>query len=344
VSITVALDAMGGDLAPQATVAGAIRAAEAGHEVALVGDEAVLAEELAKHEIVPSGVRIVHAPDVIDMHEQPSLATARRRGSSIYVGLELLKNGEAGAFVSNGNTGAVLALSLLVIGKLPGVDRPALAALIPPRTAGPTLLLDVGANAESRPLQLVQWGAIGAEYMKVAFGVANPKVGLLNIGEEPSKGSPLVVEANKALSQIPINFIGNIEGGDIARREIDVIVTDGFTGNVVLKLIEGMATAILGSVRDAASGSMRARLGGLLLMPAVRDIRQRFDYRQYGGAPLIGVNGMVLVGHGRSDVVAVGNAIATAATAAELGALDAFAAAVERSGVSEGESSEEGSR
>lgn len=334
-SITVALDAMGGDFAPQATVAGAIRAAEAGHEVALVGDEAALTEELAKHEIVPSGVRIVHAPDVVDMHETPSLATARRRSSSIYVGLELLKSGEAGAFVSNGNTGAVLALSLVVIGKLPGVDRPALAAVIPPRSAGPTLLLDVGANAESRPLQLVQWGAIGAEYMKVAFGVRDPKVGLMNIGEEPSKGSPLVVEANKALAQIPINFIGNIEGGDIARSEIDVVVTDGFTGNVVLKLIEGMATSILGSVRDAASESMRARIGGLLLMPSVRAIRQRFDYRQYGGAPLIGVNGMVLVGHGRSDAVAVENGIRTAASAAELGALDAFAAAVERSGLSE---------
>lgn len=327
-SITVALDAMGGDFAPQATVTGAIRAAEAGHEVALVGDEAVLKAELATHEVVPSGIRIVHAPDAIDMHEQPSLATARRRGSSIYVGLELVKNGEAGAFVSNGNTGAVLALSLMVIGKLPGVDRPALAAVIPPRTGGPTLILDVGANAESRPLQLVQWGAMGAEYMKVAFGVPDPKVGLLSIGEEPSKGSTLVVEANKALAQTSVNFVGNVEGGDIAHSDVDVIVTDGFTGNVVLKLIEGLATSILGSVRDAAGDSMRARLGGLLLMPSLRSIRQRFDYRQYGGAPLIGVNGIVLVGHGRSDAIAVANAIRSSATAAEFGARDAFAAAV----------------
>lgn len=327
-SITVALDAMGGDFAPQATVTGAIRAAEAGYEVALVGDEAVLKAELATHEVVPSGIRIVHAPDAIDMHEQPSLATARRRGSSIYVGLELVKNGEAGAFVSNGNTGAVLALSLMVIGKLPGVDRPALAAVIPPRTGGPTLILDVGANAESRPLQLVQWGAMGAEYMKVAFGVPDPKVGLLSIGEEPSKGSTLVVEANKALAQTSVNFVGNVEGGDIAHSDVDVIVTDGFTGNVVLKLIEGLATSILGSVRDAASESMRARVGGLLLMPSLRSIRQRFDYRQYGGAPLIGVNGIVLVGHGRSDAIAVANAIRSSATAAEFGARDAFAAAV----------------
>lgn len=327
-SITVALDAMGGDFAPQATVTGAIQAAEAGYEVALVGDEAVLKAELATHEVVPSGIRIVHAPDAIDMHEQPSLATARRRGSSIYVGLELVKNGEAGAFVSNGNTGAVLALSLMVIGKLPGVDRPALAAVIPPRTGGPTLILDVGANAESRPLQLVQWGAMGAEYMKVAFGVPDPKVGLLSIGEEPSKGSTLVVEANKALAQTSVNFVGNVEGGDIAHSDVDVIVTDGFTGNVVLKLIEGLATSILGSVRDAASESMRARVGGLLLMPSLRSIRQRFDYRQYGGAPLIGVNGIVLVGHGRSDAIAVANAIRSSATAAEFGARDAFAAAV----------------
>lgn len=331
-SIAVALDAMGGDFAPQATVAGAIRAAEAGHEVALVGDETVLKAELAKHAVVPSGIRIVHAPDVIDMHEQPSLATARRRGSSIYVGLELVKNGQAGAFVSNGNTGAVLALSLMVIGKLPGVDRPALAAVIPPRTGGPTLILDVGANAESRPLQLVQWGAMGAEYMRVAFGVANPKVGLLSIGEEPSKGSPLVVEANKALQQTSINFVGNVEGGDVASSDIDVIVTDGFTGNVVLKLIEGLATSLLGSVRDASSDSMRARLGGLLLMPSLRAIRQRFDYRQYGGAPLIGVNGIVLVGHGRSDAVAVESAIGAVATAVEFGALDAFAESIVRAG------------
>ncbi len=331
-SVTVALDAMGGDFAPQVTVDGAIRAAESGHQIALVGDAAMLEAELAKHELVPSGVRSVHAPDAIDMHEQPSLATARRRGSSIYVGLELMKQGEAGAFVSNGNTGAVLALSLVVIGKLPGVDRPALAAIIPSRTAGPTLVLDVGANAESRPAQLVQWAAMGAEYMRVVVGVSEPTVGLLSIGEEPSKGSPLVVETHKALRETAVNFVGNVEGGDIAMRDVDVIVTDGFTGNVVLKLIEGLAASILGSVRDASGESMRARLGGLLLMPSVRAIRQRFDYRQYGGAPLIGVNGMVLVGHGRSDAVAVANAISTAAAAAEHGAIDALAESIRPDG------------
>lgn len=334
----IALDAMGGDAAPHSTVEGAIRAADAGTEVALVGDERTLTAELAKHERVPSGVRIVHAPDAIAMDAQPSLDLRRRR-SSILVGLELVKQGEAAAFVSMGNTGAVLALALVVLGKLPGVERPALAAIIPPRSGGPTLVVDAGANAESRSAHLVQWAAMGVEYMRIVGGVPNPRVGLLSIGEEPSKGSPLVIETNQALAASSLNFIGNVEGSDIVDGEVDVIVTDGFTGNVVLKLVEGMVTTLLGGVRDAAKDSWRARLGGLLMMPSLRELRQRFDYRQYGGVPLIGVDGIVLVGHGRSDALAVTNALHTAVEAVEHGALEALASVVAPDQTSEGRSS-----
>mgnify|MGYP001158683081 CR=1 FL=1 len=323
----IALDAMGGDFAPRSTVEGAIRAADDGTEVLLVGDERTLTAELATHERVPAGVRVVHAPDAIAMDEQPSL-DLRRRSSSILVGLELVKRGEAGALVSMGNTGALMALALVSLGKLPGVERPALAAMIPARSGGPTLVVDAGANAESRSTHLVQWAAMGAEYMRVVGGVAEPRVGLLSIGEEPSKGSPLVVETNRVLAASSLNFVGNVEGRDIVDGDIDVLVTDGFTGNVALKLVEGMVTTLLGGVRDAAKDSWRARLGGLLLMPALRTLRQKFDYRQYGGVPLIGVDGIVLVGHGRSDAVAVANAVHTAAEAAEHGALEALRSAI----------------
>ncbi len=340
----VALDAMGGDFAPRSTVEGALRAAERGIEVALVGDAEALGRELERHGGGSSGVRVVHAPDTIEMSEHASLETRRRRESSIYVAMELVKRSEADAFVSLGNTGAVLSLALAVLGRLPGVERPSLGVIIP-RSRGPTLLLDVGANAESRPSHLVQFARLGVEYMRAVVGVEDPAVALLNLGEESTKGSQLTIEAHEGLnacaSQSGLRFVGNVEGGDIVGSDVDVIVTDGFTGNVALKLIEGMVTTMFDELRDAARGSVRARVGSRLLGPALREIRDRFDYRRYGGAPLLGVDGVVIIGHGRSDAEAVANAISTAAMASQRSLLEALASLASDDSGASGEASDQ---
>ena len=329
----VALDGMGGDFAPRATVEGAVRAAGTGIEIALVGDEAVLRRELERLGGVPVGVRLVHAPDAITMEEHASLDMRRRRESSIYVAMELVKSGQADAFVSLGNTGAVLALALVVLGRLPGVERPALSALLP-RPQRPVLLLDVGANAESRASHLAQWARLGTAYMRAVVGVAEPSVGLLNIGEEATKGSPLTIEVHAALSASSLRFAGNVEGGDLMVGDLHVVVTDGFTGNVALKVMEGTVALMLGEIRSAAGSSLRTRVGGQLMRPALSEIRRRWDYRRYGGAPLLGVNGIVIVGHGRSDAEAVANAVRAAATAAGQRTLEVLTSAVAEEPVS----------
>ena len=329
---TVALDAMGGDYAPAATVEGALRAAAASAggepiEVLLVGDEEAIERELRRLGGAPGTVRIVHAPDAIAMQEHAAIETRHRRQSSIYVGLELVKRGEADAFVSLGNTGAVLALALVVLGRLRGVERPALCVLIP-RTTGPKLLLDVGANAESRASHLVQFAQLGVEYMRTVVGVPDPAVGLLSIGEEGTKGSPLIIEANAALSASTLRFIGNVEGRDIVEGDADVVVTDGFTGNVALKLAEGVVSVVFGEMRAVVGRGWRGRLGGALIRPAIREVRDRLDYRRYGGVPLLGVDGVVIVGHGRSDAEAVANAVRAADVAVRQHMLESMAAAI----------------
>jgi glycerol-3-phosphate acyltransferase PlsX len=315
----VALDAMGGDHAPQATVEGAVRAAARGIEIALVGDEAVLTREL---ELAggSAAISIVHAPDAIEMGDHAAMGMRNRRQSSIYVGLELVKRGEAEAFVSLGNTGAVLALGLVVLGRRQGVERPALGALLP-RPDRPMLLLDVGANAECRASHLVQFAHLGAEYMRVFAGVQSPGVGLLNVGAEATKGPPLALEVHRALAASDLRFIGNVEGSGIVSGDVDldVTVTDGFTGNVVLKAIEGVTALMLGEVEAAARDSLPPDVSGPALGPALERVRRRFDYRSYGGVPLLGVNGIVIIGHGRSDAEAIANAVGTAATVARQG-------------------------
>jgi glycerol-3-phosphate acyltransferase PlsX len=246
----------------------------------------------------------------------------------MYIGAELLKRGTAQALVSMGNTGAVMATALVVLGRLPGVERPALGAVLPGGPRG-VLLLDVGANADARASQLVQFARLGSAYMRAMYGVAEPRVALLSIGEEPSKGSSLVVETHQLLVAAPgLRFVGNIESRDLVSGDADVIVTDGFTGNVVLKLAEGLVQLLFGTVRDAARASVLGRLGGALLLPSLRGARERLDYRQYGAVPLLGVEGVVLVGHGRSDERAVASAIRSAHRAVEQGMLSALAAAV----------------
>ena len=315
----VALDGMGGDHAPRATVEGAVRAAGRGIEIALVGDEAVLAREL---ELAGGGasISIVHAPDAIEMGDRSAMGMRNRRQSSIYVGMELVKRGAAEAFVSLGNTGAVLALGLVVLGRRQGVERPALGALLP-RPDRPMLLLDVGANVECRASHLVQFAHLGAEYMRVFAGVQSPGVGLLNIGGEATKGPPLTLEVHRALAASDLRFVGNVEGSGIVSGDVDVdvTVTDGFTGNIVLKAIEGVTTVMLEDVEEAARDLLPPHVGGLELGPALERVRRRYDYRSYGGGTLLGVNGIVIIGHGRSDAEAVANAVGTAATVARQG-------------------------
>ena len=321
----IALDAMGGDAAPGVTVRGALQAIGAGARVRLVGDEATIERELvltgpalAATARADGRLHVTHAPDHIDMGEHAARELRSRRGASIYVAMEVLKRGDADAVVTLGNTGAALAAALIVLGRLPGIERPALAALLPlPR--GRTLVVDAGANAENRASHLYQFAHLGAAYMQAVEGIGRPRVGLLNIGEEAAKGSPLTIATHDLLQASSLHFAGNIEGRDLALGSVDVVVTDGFTGNVALKLLEGTVSLLIGELRDTAMSSWRGRLGGMLLRPSIQRMRQRLDYRQYGGVPLLGVDGAVFVGHGRSDEVAVANAIRTAADAVSNG-------------------------
>jgi glycerol-3-phosphate acyltransferase PlsX len=322
---TVALDAMGGDFAPGATVDGAVASARRGIEVVLVGEEALLQRELARVGDVPRGLRIQHASDAIEMGEHAALEARHRRDSSIYVGLDLVRRGEADAFVSAGNTGAVFASALVTLGRLRGVERPALGAVLPIPT-GPTLLLDAGANAESRASHLVQFAHLGSAYMRTVMGVGRPRVGLLNIGEEATKGTPVLIETHAALTAADLHFVGNVEGRDVFAGKVDVIVTDGFTGNIMLKLAEGLIDMLFAEMRRVASQSLRTRAGGMLLRPALREMATELDYRKYGAAPLLGVDGMVFVAHGRSDMTTIANALTTAASAARHGMMQALAA------------------
>ena len=335
----IALDAMGGDHAPDVTALGALRAAFMGIDVVLVGDEVeVMAaldrafveagqrrEELG---IARSRLRVVHAPDRIRMEEHAAREMRSRRKSSIYVGTELVKHGEADAFVSAGNTGAVLVTALVVLGRLAGVERPALAAVLP-AMSGLRLLVDVGANAESRATHLVQFAFLGDAYARAALEVKQPRVALLSIGEEASKGSPTIVEAHSTLAESRLHFVGNVEGRDLTATNIaDVIVADGTVGNVALKTIEGVASMLRDEMGAIARSSWRGRVGGWLLMPGLSATRERMDYRNYGGAPLLGVNGLVYIAHGRSDARAVENALLSAAEDVRAGLLATLAGSV----------------
>jgi phosphate acyltransferase len=325
----IALDAMGGDDAPAATVDGALLAAAEGISVALVGDSEVLGRELnargATSGEAASRLRIVHAPDVVGMGDKAAMEVRRQRQTSLYVGMELVKNGEAGALVSMGNTGAAMATALVVLGRIAGLERPALGAVLPTLLDQPVIFLDVGANADARPSHLVQFAHMGTAYMRTVNGVEQPRVALLSIGEESTKGSALVTEAHALLAADPtLHFIGNIESRSLLSGEADVIVTDGFTGNICLKLAEGIAGILFDQLRDAAATSLRNRIGAALLLPSLRSVRDRMDYRVYGAVPLLGVRGGVFIGHGRSDGEAVANALRNARTAVDRGMVGAL--------------------
>jgi len=315
---------MGGDNAPGEIVLGAVRAArELGLRVALVGPRATLEAEIAKHGGRPEGITIVDAPDVIEMDEAPAQAARHKKGSSIVVGLKLVKEGRADAFVSAGNTGAIMAAAIMYLGRIRGIERPSIAGLMP-LSGKLSVLLDVGANADARPVYLVQWAQMAAAYMERVWKRERPTVALLNIGEEEGKGSTLAQETYDLLKESGLNFIGNLEGRDLPFAKADVVVTDGFTGNVVVKTMEGMADYVMGEIRSAIKSRPWYLAAGALLMPAFRQVRKKTDYREYGAGPLLGTNGLVFIGHGRSDARAIVSALRVAAESARSGMLDAI--------------------
>jgi glycerol-3-phosphate acyltransferase PlsX len=307
----IAVDAMGGDFGPKATVPGALAAAkDFGVDILLVGIENAVRREVAKHGPLDARITIVNAPEEIGMGEG-LLAFRKKKASSIRVGAQLVKDGRADAFVSMGNTGAVVYISRDVMGSLKGVDRPALALLVP-GVAGQTLLLDVGANANCQPHNLVQFALMGKIFMEAVVGLKDPRIGLMSIGEEKGKGNDLVKEAFDRLQEAPLRFIGNVEGKDLFSSAADVIVSDGFTGNVALKVSEGVVQSVLSMARHEITKNIFAKLGYLLMKRHLKKVFKKVDYSEYGGAQLLGVDGVCIIGHGRSNPTAVRNAIGLA--------------------------------
>ena len=318
----IALDAMGGDLAPVEPVRGAVLAArELGIDIALVGDAAVLRAELERQGGAGLAIQVVNATEVIAMDEQPVQAVRQKKDASINVSMQLMKKGEAGGVVSAGNTGAVMASGTLILGRIPGIERPALGTIAPYTDTG-ILVLDVGANADCKPSYLVQFAQMGTVYAQNVLGIAKPRVALLNIGEEETKGNELMQEVFGLLRQADLNFIGNIEPDRIPLGIADVVVTDGFTGNIAVKSTEGAAEFIFRQLRTVIGSKTQYKLAALVLKPALIKMRRRMDYGEYGGAPLLGVNGVVLITHGRADANAIKNSLRAAHESAGSGLLE----------------------
>ena len=310
---TVALDAMGGDHAPRVEVEGAILAArELGVRVLLVGIEADVREELDRHKHRALPIEIVHAPEVIAMSDSPSQAFRRKKDSSVHVAARLVRDGQADALVSAGNTGAVMTVARFVIGTLPSVDRPALAAAFPNMKEKVSVILDVGANVDSKPEHIEQFAVMGEIYFRAIWGVRRPRVALLSIGEEEAKGNELTREAANRLKHGSLNFVGNVEGRDVFRGNVDVVVCDGFIGNIALKLSEGLVEHIGAMLKRAIKSSLTSQIGYALSKRAFDEFRRRTDYSETGGAPLLGVRGITVIGHGRSNPNAIKNAIRVA--------------------------------
>jgi glycerol-3-phosphate acyltransferase PlsX len=305
----IALDAMGGDHAPRATTLGALKAVEdLGIPVVLVGPIKRLRRELGRFRAAPAGLELVDAADVVSMDDAPVSVLRRKRNSSLSVCAELVRSGRAAAMVTAGNTGAAWVAAKSALGMIAGVDRPALAAILP-RSEGHTLVLDVGANVECKPHQLVQFAVMGSLYAESVLGVEHPRVGLMSVGEEESKGGPRVRERYRVLAGAGIRFVGNVEGRDVFVGQVDVIVCDGFTGNVVLKVAEGLGEMVIGMLREEAQRSPVYGAGLLMAKGAFRNLKRKVDYSEYGGAPLLGINGACLIAHGRSTAKAIRNAI-----------------------------------
>jgi phosphate acyltransferase len=310
---TIAVDAMGGDHAPRAEVEGALLAArELGVRILLVGIEERVKQELARHRTRNLPIEVVNATEVITMSDSPSQAFRRKKDSSVHVAAKLVKDGAAEALVSAGNTGAVMTVARFVLGTLASVDRPALAAAFPNAREKLTVILDVGANVDSKPEQIEQFAVMGEIYFRSIFGTRRPRVALLSIGEEEMKGNELTREAAARLKQLPMNFVGNVEGRDVFKGDVDVIVCDGFIGNIALKISEGLVEHVGGMLKKAIKSSIASQVGYVLSKQAFDSFRKRTDSSETGGAPLLGVRGITIIGHGRSNAVAVKNAIRVA--------------------------------
>ena len=309
----VVLDAMGSDHAPNVEIDGALAATrDFGVGVILVGQAHKVEPELRRcgwRGDGDRGIEFVEAAEVIAMDDPVATSVRRKKKSSLRIGTKLVSEGRGDGFVSAGNTGAAMATAKMVLGTLPGVDRPALAAMIPTKAAKPTLLLDVGANSECKAYHLAQFAIMGDAYSRSVLGTDRPSVGLMSIGEEEAKGNDLTKEAFPLLRELDINFVGNVEGRDVFSGMVDVIVTDGFTGNVMLKLSEGLTEAMLSMLKRELTATAVTKAGAMLAKPAFQRIKKRLDYTEYGGAPLLGVRRIVVIGHGRSNARAIRNAI-----------------------------------
>jgi glycerol-3-phosphate acyltransferase PlsX len=310
--VKIAVDAMGGDYAPLEVIKGAVAAAKAGEaEIILVGDPAEI-ERVGRENGLPCpGIEIVPASQKVEMGEHPAAALRQKKESSLAVGARLVKEGRAAALVSAGNTGAAMAFSLFTLGCLPGIERPAIAAPLP-TVEGFAVLIDAGANAEVKPRYLLQFAQMGSVYMESTFGRTRPRVGLLNVGAEKEKGTPVLQEAYQLLAASGLNFVGNVEGRDLPLGVADVIVCDGFTGNVLLKFAEGLAEGLFTLLKGELMAGFDTRLGAYLARPAFRRLRKKMDYAEYGGAPLLGLRGLTIISHGSSDARAIRNAIRVA--------------------------------
>jgi len=330
----IAVDAMGGDHGPAVVVEGAVAAArEFGTSLILVGDKAAIEREADRVGTRGLQLEYRHASQVVSMAESPSHALRRKRDSSLRIAAELVRDREAAAFISAGNTGAAMAISMFVIGVLRGVDRPAIAALLP-NLRGYTVLIDVGANVDPKPWHLLQFAIMAHVYARDILGLDNPRVGLLSVGEEEGKGNELTRDAYEQLKASSLNFLGNVEGRDIYNGNCDVVVTDGFTGNVALKISESLAEMLGAMIKEELTRDTRSKLGAALSQPAFARFKKRVDYTEMGGAPLLGIDGGAIICHGASPVKAIKNAVRVAAEWAHAGLNEHIKAALEAEDVS----------
>lgn len=312
----IAIDAMGGDHAPQASVEGALAAAREWKdaEIILVGDESKLAPLLSDK---PANLRIHHASEVVEAEDEPVRAVRRKKDSSMVVAGRLVREKQADAMISAGNTGALMATGLLVIGRIEGIERPALAPMIPTMDGAGVLALDLGANMDATPEHLLQYAIMGSIYRQKVHGIANPRVGLLNVGTEPGKGNELTKAAYPLLEQAPVRFVGNVESRDVLQAQCDVLVCDGFVGNILLKSLEGTAGAIFSVLKEEFTKSFLTKIAAAIVKPGLSRFKKKLDYKEHGGAPLLGVDGLCLKSHGSSDAKAIYNAVRQARIAIE---------------------------
>jgi glycerol-3-phosphate acyltransferase PlsX len=312
--VTIAVDAMGGDKAPLPEVHGAIDAArQYGHRILLVGDRHTVQQTLDTHDCSGLPIEVVHASERITMDDHAAKAARGKKESSMHVCARLVATGQADGYISAGNTGACMAIAKMVFGKVPGVDRPALSSVFPTHKGTPVVVLDVGANVDCEPAMLQQFGLMGEIYSRFVLKTRRPRVGLLSIGEEEHKGNALTRDATPLLKSLGINFIGNVEGRDLFSGHTDVVVCDGFVGNVALKVSEGLVDMIRSMLRESLEATLTRKIGYALSRSAYKDFKKRVDYSEYGGAPLLGVKGVCIICHGRSDAKAIKNAIRMAA-------------------------------